>query len=429
MFDSKLKKELAAERERALKSEALDHAMHDHLPMIEFTTDGYILDASPLFLHSVGYSLNEIVQQHHAMFCMKEDTDSPSYREFWRDLANGHSQHGTFHRVGKQGKEIWLEATYFPVSQGGKIIKIIKIAADVTVQHDLLMTQKAIFEALDRSLAVIEFEPTGVVISANRNFLDTMGYRLDEIKGHQHRMFCDELFYREHPDFWQELAQGTFKSGRFQRFDKKGHEVWLEATYNAVRGSHGKVIKVIKFASNITPQISKDQAVQHVAKVANETSVTTKSSAIKGEEMLTTVVSTSDNIVRQMEHASTLMSKLHAQSQNITAIVSTISSIADQTNLLALNAAIEAARAGEQGRGFAVVADEVRQLAARTSLSTNEIANVVSQNQQLTRQVSEQIQSAADGAIHGQKQIDDVAKVMEEIRHGAEEVSTIISEL
>ncbi|MDN6870681.1 PAS domain S-box protein [Aeromonas caviae] len=197
MFDSKLKKELAAERERALKSEALDHAMHDHLPMIEFTTDGYILDASPLFLHSVGYSLNEIVQQHHAMFCMKEDTDSPSYREFWRDLANGHSQHGTFHRVGKQGKEIWLEATYFPVSQGGKIIKIIKIASDVTVQHDLLMTQKAIFEALDRSLAVIEFEPTGVVISANRNFLDTMGYRLDEIKGHQHRMFCDELFYRE----------------------------------------------------------------------------------------------------------------------------------------------------------------------------------------------------------------------------------------
>ncbi|MEI4935770.1 PAS domain S-box protein, partial [Aeromonas caviae] len=97
MFDSKLKKELAAERERALKSEALDHAMHDHLPMIEFTTDGYILDASPLFLHSVGYSLNEIVQQHHAMFCMKEDTDSPSYREFWRALANGHSQHGTFH--------------------------------------------------------------------------------------------------------------------------------------------------------------------------------------------------------------------------------------------------------------------------------------------------------------------------------------------
>ncbi|WP_439837860.1 methyl-accepting chemotaxis protein [Aeromonas caviae] len=189
------------------------------------------------------------------------------------------------------------------------------------------------------------------------------------------------------------------------------------------------MIKVIKFASNITPQISKDQAVQHVAKVANETSVTTKSSAIKGEEMLTTVVSTSDNIVRQMEHASTLMSKLHAQSQNITAIVSTISSIADQTNLLALNAAIEAARAGEQGRGFAVVADEVRQLAARTSLSTNEIANVVSQNQQFTRQVSEQIQSAADGAIHGQKQIDDVAKVMEEIRHGAEEVSTIISEL
>ncbi|WP_430480728.1 hypothetical protein QUC30_13030 [Aeromonas caviae] len=119
MFDSKLKKELAAERETALKSEALDHAMHDHLPMIEFTTDGYILDASPLFLHSVGYSLNEIVQQHHAMFCMKEDTDSPSYREFWRDLANGHSQHGTFHTgLANKARKYGWKPPIFPSSQG-----------------------------------------------------------------------------------------------------------------------------------------------------------------------------------------------------------------------------------------------------------------------------------------------------------------------
>ena len=111
--------------------------------MIEFTTDGYILDASPLFLHSVGYSLNEIVQQHHAMFCMKEDTDSPSYREFWRIWQMGTASMAPSTGLANKAKEIWLEATYFPVSQGGKIIKIIKIASDVTVQHDLLMTQKS----------------------------------------------------------------------------------------------------------------------------------------------------------------------------------------------------------------------------------------------------------------------------------------------
>ncbi|EGI71178.1 MULTISPECIES: methyl-accepting chemotaxis protein [Pseudoalteromonas] len=129
-----------------------------------------------------------------------------------------------------------------------------------------------------------------------------------------------------------------------------------------------------------------------------------------------------------MEQAASEISALDQQSQQISSIVQSISSIAEQTNLLALNAAIEAARAGEQGRGFAVVADEVRLLASRTSKATEEIVEVVQRNQSQTQNTVAVIEKGKEKAEQGLALSKESGDVMQEIQQGAQEVVNAIGQ-
>ncbi|MGL4480614.1 MAG: methyl-accepting chemotaxis protein, partial [Aeromonas veronii] len=226
-----------------------------------------------------------------------------------------------------------------------------------------------------------------------------------------------------------DLAHGQLKSGLFSRRDSHGNEIWLEATYNPIKDESGKVVKVIKFASEVTERIKRAQAVSEAANIAQTISQETTRFAEPGSELLAASVAISSAISEQVSRTSGLIGQLNEQSKSIEAIVSTISSIAEQTNLLALNAAIEAARAGDQGRGFAVVADEVRQLAARTSLSTGEIASVVQKNRELTAQITGNINEVATSAQRGKEQIGEVSGVMAQIEQGAINVTETVSNL
>ncbi|ANB68781.1 methyl-accepting chemotaxis protein [Aeromonas sp. 96A] len=429
MFNSKLKAELQQCQDQLLEQQGFFDAVHGSVATITFTPDGTVLAANDLFLNVVGFSAPEVIGQHHRIFCDKLYAQSSDYQQFWADLKQGRSRTGVFQRFNKRGEAIWLEATYFPVKLRGVVTKVIKIAADITEHHLQLLSQQAVVTALDRSLAVIEFTPGGEVIAANGNFLHTMGYTLAQVQGKHHRIFCDDHFYQENPHFWEELGRGQFKSGLFCRQNSHGSKVWLEATYNPILDDNRRVVKVIKFASDITERINKSDAVREAAMLAHDAARETLNCAERGAGLLSSVVDTSSLIASQLTHSIGLINQLNEQSRSIEAIVSTISSIADQTNLLALNAAIEAARAGDQGRGFAVVADEVRQLAARTSLSTDEIAKVVQNNRELTAKVTSEMSDVASSAELGKQQVGEVNEVMSDIRREANNVSSTVSDL
>ena len=418
------------ELERQLnESKSVLSAIYNHVAYIEFTPEGKILDGNELFLDTVGYKREEVIGKHHRIFCDSDYAKSSEYSQFWQALQGANSTSGTFMRFNANGEKLWLEATYFPVEVNGVVTKVIKIASDITKNYVQRKSQEALTEALDKALATMEFNPDGTIIKANQNFLSTVGYSLAEIVGKHHKMFCTDSFYQNNPRFWEELSDGQFKSGKFKRITSDGSQIWLEATYNPILDNKGKVIKIVKFASNITDRIKDNEAVSEAAQIAYESAVSRAQTAKTGSDILHDAIANSDAIVSQVLKSVDLIKNLNEQSAVIGSIVSTISSIADQTNLLALNAAIEAARAGEYGRGFAVVADEVRQLAASTSSSTNEIATVVKNNQELTNDISKQITSVSDSSEQGRELIAKVSEVIQEIERGADAASATVSKL
>jgi methyl-accepting chemotaxis protein len=406
-------------RELHAKLEALNKSQ----ATIELNLDGTIVTANENFLRIFGYGLDEIRGKHHSMFVDPAEKDSAGYRELWQNLSRGQFQMAEYRCLAKGGRPVWLQASYNPLIAGnGKPYKVVTFATDITAARGRSADYEGQIKAIHKSQPVVEFNLDGTIIVANENFSRTVGYSLAEIQGKHHSMFMpqakrDSVEYRT---FWERLRSGQYQSGEFERVGKGGRSIWLQASYNPVIDANGKVCKIVKLVSgDVTVQLeqrirraeaqrvidadltqitdavsSTNSQATAAAAASTQTAGNMQAVASGAEELAASVseisrqaadaLSISTKAVEQANETNTIVSGLAQAAQKIGDVVKLINNIAEQTNLLALNATIEAARAGEAGRGFAVVASEVKSLATQTSKATDEISGQIAEVQNST---------------------------------------------
>ena len=414
------------------------NAIDEHFAVISFSLDGIILEANQNFLNALGYTENEVLGKHHKIFCDSKLVNSKEYSDFWNELKKGTVQTSEFKRIKKDGHSIFIQASYTPIKDNsGKVYKIIKFAQDVTAKKLEDLYFKGQIQAIGKSQAIIEFDMNGIILNANENFLKAIDYSLDEIKGKHHSMFCEESYKNsnEYKDFWEKLNNAEFQSGEFLRIGKNGKKVYIQATYNPIIDIDNKPFKVVKYATEITARkntmfsIQKNieklnKSLNHLSGASNSMSIDAENS-MKGSQEVSVSIEQMDQAVNdlsekieimlssitsianaaangekialgakeQSKSTSSDIIKLNQESSKIGETINLITQIAFQTNILSLNAAVEAATAGEAGRGFAVVAAEVRNLATRSNEAAKEITSAIESIQTLVKNSLKSINS------------------------------------
>ncbi len=426
-FNQGLKVEIAKLQEEIKEQGAIVKAADRGFSVVKLTVNNEILDVNQKYLDTMGYTLKELKEVGYKNLRNPSVTES-DYEKLWSASKSNVDVSGVYSQKSKSGALVWFYVTFSPVlSDDNQIKYIVAIAADITSYVNKVSESQNTLDAVNRSMAAIEFDTDGNILDANKNFLDTLGYTIDEIKGKHHKIFCDQSFTQspQYTEFWNRLKRGEFVAGKFKRLGKDNKEIWLEASYNPIFDSNGKVYRVIKFAADITPQVLNDR---ENTKIASEMAQENDKLTTEGAKVIEETTNNMKQIAEMMQTSSSLVGSLGSQSDEITSVIQTIKDIADQTNLLALNAAIEAARAGEHGRGFAVVADEVRKLAERTSRSITEITTTINSIRDVTGQVVDNIKTSIDQVDDGVKLAGEAKEVMDKIRESASKVAQTINE-
>jgi len=459
---------------------AIRQAIDLSYAFIIFNRDGIIQEANENFISVMGYSdINEILGNHHSIFVEEDYRESLEYEDFWKKLRLGEKQSGEFKRIDKEGRVVWLQASYSPIIDfNGEIRSIIKVATDVTdrkISSDLSVQMK---KTVDLSFGFIRFEPSGLIQDVNYNFYSLLGYEhQDEVLHKHHSIFVSDTYAKseEYEQFWEELRTGSTQEGQFKRLSKTGEEVWIQAAYTPLKNEKGEVTSIIKIAADITAdkreaaQVRKDvkgellgniyeitTAIEEIASGAQKqaekvdqssgnvemafnssSGVTEKADhivqvmkegekkSISGTDQIEGLVKTMHGLIKTSNHSESAMNELLIRQGEISSVLNMIQEIAASTNLLALNASIEAAHAGDAGRGFAVIAGEIRKLAEKASGAIKEIEVKVDSMSKSNKDVSIAMNEVANSVKESEEATISVQSIFGEIRKSTEQASKL----
>jgi methyl-accepting chemotaxis protein len=352
--------------------------------VIEFAMDGTILGANKNFLSTMGYTLEEIKGRHHSIFVDPQFAQSAEYRQFWDKLRRGEYEAAQYRRLRKDHEGVWLEASYNPIlDPRGRPMKVVKFATDITAQKNLMADLTGQIAAINKSQAVISVSLDGTILDANPNFLKTLGYSLDEVKGRHHSMFVDAAD-RESPDyklFWEKLRRGEYDARQYKRIGKGGHEVWIQASYNPILDPQGQPYKVVKFATDVTEQVKKariEQIVQQISAVVEAAKSKDLTSRVRADEdasddvkvlssgvndLIETLVSVINAVRDASEETKTASAEITEGSQNLASRTEHQASALEETAATTEQLAASVKNSAQSSRQAVAFAEEARSVA------------------------------------------------------------------
>lgn len=396
--------DITAQKLQAADYQGQIEAIGKSQAVIEFDLDGTIRSANENFLATLGYRLDEIRGQHHRMFAEPSYAASPAYREFWEKLSRGEYQAGEYRRLGKNGREVWIQASYNPIlDMNGRPFKVVKYAVDITAEKARAADYQGQIEAIGKAQAVIEFELDGTIRTANANFLTTLGYALEEIKGRHHRMFVDPA-YAESPEyraFWERLARGEYQAGEYQRIGKAGKEVWIQASYNPILDATGRPFKVVKYATDVSDR-----------KAAVRATCSSLASLAEGDLTASMEGAFEGDFAELQASLNTTITQLRSF---VTQILDSVSKISNATNDIAAGSADLSQRTEEQAASL-----------EETAATMEELTTTVTQNADNARQANQLAQEAHQQAERGGSVVGDAVSAMAEISSASKKINNII---